>query len=151
MLMRRWEPFGDMRRMRCNMDHRFRDFYPRQGQTRFPEQWAIPLDVVEEDDKVFVHASVPGVDPEAIEVFVKSHVLTIKGQTRQEREGEEGDYVMRERHGGTFYRALRLPDTLDVDNAASGYRNGVLTVTFPKAEAKQVKRLPVAFAEVAEA
>ncbi len=150
MLLRRWEPFGDFRRMHQNMDQMFRDFYPLQGQARRPGKWAIPLDVVEEEDQVFVHASVPGVDPEAIEVLIEKDVLTIKGQSRQERDYKDGDYVMRERHTGAFHRAVRLPDTLDVENAASGYRNGVLTVTFPKAEAKKVKRLPVAAAEVTE-
>ena len=43
----------------------------------------------------------------------------------------------------TSSRALRLPGTLDTENAATSYENGVLTITLPKSEEKKVKRLSV--------
>jgi HSP20 family protein len=48
---------------------------------------------------------------------------------------------MRERRSGSFHRALRLPDTVDVDRAETGYDNGVVTISFPKLESKKAKRL----------
>ena len=50
---------------------------------------------------------------------------------------------MRERKIGKFRRSLRLPDTVDVDKAETTYENGVLTVSFPKVEAKKAKKLTV--------
>jgi HSP20 family protein len=50
---------------------------------------------------------------------------------------------MRERRSGSFYRALRLPDTLDSDKAQPHYENGVLSITFPKMESKRAKRLQI--------
>jgi HSP20 family protein len=50
---------------------------------------------------------------------------------------------MRERRSGSFYRALRLPDTVDSDKAQSHYENGVLSITFPKMESKKARRLQI--------
>jgi|ERR687896_315923 HSP20 family protein len=85
----------------------------------------------------------PGVDPEDFEVFLYENVLTIKGNTKTEREHKEGGYLLRERRSGSFYRALRLPDTVDTDQAQPHYEHGVLTITIPKAESKKAKQLKV--------
>ena len=50
---------------------------------------------------------------------------------------------MRERRAGAFYRALRLPDSLDTDKAHTSYEHGVLSITFPRLEAKKAKRLTI--------
>ena len=93
-------------------------------------------------------ASVPGIKPEDIEVTIESDILTIKGETDTAEiiEGEEPkdeSYRLRERRTGHFYRTLRLPDTLDTDNASTPYENGVLTITLPKSDEKKVKRFTV--------
>jgi HSP20 family protein len=85
--------------------------------------------VVQQGDNIIVKASVPGVNPEDIDVSIENDVLTIKGQTKEEREHQEGNYLMRERRAGSFYRALRLPDTLDSDQAQPHYEHGVLSIT----------------------
>ena len=50
---------------------------------------------------------------------------------------------MKERRAGAFHRSLRLPDTVNADLAAPHYEQGVLTVTLPKVEAKEAKKLTV--------
>jgi HSP20 family protein len=114
-----------------------------EGEAENGENWAIPLDVVQEGDNIVVKASVPGVNPEDIDISVENDVLTIKGQTKEERKQQEGNYLMRERRAGSFYRALRLPDTLDSDQAQPHYENGVLSITFPRMESKRAKRLHI--------
>ena len=105
--------------------------------------WAVPVDVLREDDSIVVRASLPGVKPEEIEVTVEDGLLTIQGQTGVEGEDGEGNYVVRERRVGKFHRAFRLSDAVDTSKAESHYEDGVLTVTFPKVEAKKAKRLEV--------
>jgi len=86
---------------------------------------------------------VPGVKPEDIEVTIEDGILSIKGETTEEHEVKEGEYLMRERRSGSFHRSVRLPDTVDADKAETGYANGVLTIKLPKVEAKKAKRLEV--------
>jgi len=106
-------------------------------------RWGIPLDIVEEDGNILVHASLPGFNPDDITVSVEDDVLTIKGQTEEKHERKEGGYLLRERRSGSFYRSLRLPETVDADKAEPHYENGVLTITMPKVESKKVKHLKV--------
>jgi HSP20 family protein len=144
MVLRRWEPFRELRQMQQNMDRLWRNFGQGEGEAGNVESWAIPLDVVQQGDNIVVRASVPGVNPEDIDVSIENDVLTIKGQTKEEREHQEGNYLMRERRSGSFYRALRLPDTLDSDQAQSHYEHGVLSITFPRMGSKRARRLQIA-------
>ena len=143
MVMRRWDPFIELRRMQENMDHLWRGFSQPSGGNGEMEGWAIPLDVVQDGDNIIVQASLPGVNPSDLSVTIENDVLTIRGQTTGESERQEGNYLMRERHTGSFHRSLRLPETLDVEKAQTSYDYGVLTVAFPKVEAKQARQLAI--------
>ncbi len=142
MVLRRWEPFRELRTMEDTINRLWRN-YGREAADPTVEGWSVPLDVVREGDEIMVHASLPGVDPENIDVSVEDSVLTIKATTHADVEREEGEYLMRERRTGSFHRALRLPDTVDTERIQPGYKNGVLTITIPKAESKKAKRLKV--------
>ena len=145
MVLRHWDPFHDMPRMHGGLD-RFRNGLPDWDGSRAPYTWAIPVDVVQEGEEIVVHASLPGVDPDDIEVSVEDSILTIKGSTKESRETtghQEYDYLVKERRTGSFRRTLRLPKTADADKARPNYDNGVLTVSFPRLESKKVKRLKV--------
>jgi HSP20 family protein len=143
MVLRRWEPLRELRQMQENMDRLRRSFGHGEGEEGDVENWAIPLDVVQQGDNIIVKASMPGVNPEDIDVSIENDVLTIKGQTQEEREHQEGNYLTRERRSGSFYRALRLPDTLDSDKAQPHYEHGGLSITFPRMESKRAKRLQI--------
>ena len=143
MVLRRWDPFQELRQMQENMDRMWRSFGTGGGETGNVENWAIPLDVVQQGDNFIVKASVPGVNPEDIDVSIENDVLTIRGQTKEAREHQEGNYLMRERRTGSFYRALRLPDTVDSEKAQPHYEHGVLSITFPRLESKQARRLHI--------
>jgi HSP20 family protein len=143
MVLRRWEPFQELRQMQGNMNRLWHSFSSGEGNGQDVESWAIPLDVVQQGDNIVVKATVPGVNPEDIDVSIENDVLSIKGHTKEEREHQEGNYLMRERRSGSFYRALRLPDTVDSDQAQPHYEHGVLSITFPRMESKKAKRLQI--------
>jgi HSP20 family protein len=107
------------------------------------EEWTVPLDVREQDGKVIVEASVPGIKAEDIEVSVEEGVLAIKGETKTETEEKKEGYLLKERREGSFYRSVRLPDSVDSTQAASTYKDGVLTVTMPKTPEKQPSKIKV--------
>ena len=60
-----------------------------------------------------------------------------------EIEGEEAAYLIQERPTGSFYRVLRLPNTVDSSKIQCNYDNGVLTIMMPKAEEKKKKQIRV--------
>jgi len=143
MALQRWDPFAEMRRFQDHFERRLAPGFPVTGHRAVKNSWYIPLDAVEEGDDLLVRASVPGVKPEDIEVTIEDGILSIKGETTEEHEVKEGEYLMRERRSGSFHRSVRLPDTVDADKAETGYANGVLTIKLPKVEAKKAKRLEV--------
>ena len=143
MVLQRWDPFVEMRSMEDAINRMWRGLGHRPAEANGGERWHIPLDVVEEGDDIVVHASLPGVEPDAIEVNVEDGVLTIDGKTSTESKTEKGGYLLRERRSGAYHRRLRLPDTVDEAQAESSYDKGVLTVKFAKQEAKKARRLEI--------
>jgi HSP20 family protein len=142
MVLQRWDPFNELRQMQNTMNRLWQGF-GRGAEPQEMETWAVPLDVLQEGDNFIVRASMPGVNPDDIQVSIEDNVLTIRGQSASEAEHKEGNYLMRERRTGSFHRALRLPDTVATDQAQPFYEHGVLTITIPKAEAKKAKQLKV--------
>jgi HSP20 family protein len=149
MVLSRWDPFRELRRMEGTVDRLWQGLGPYTGgPTSDVESWGIPLDIVREGDDIVVHASVPGIKPQEVSVTIEENVLTVTGHTEVDEEQTEGTYLMRERRTGSFRRSLRLPDYVDADKAESTYEAGVLTITLPRVEAKKAKQLTV---EVKEA
>ena len=87
--------------------------------------------------------STPGVKPEDIDVSVVGDTLTIKGETKSEEQFEEGSYIRKERHFGSFQRTFSLPASVASDKAKAEFENGVLTLTLPKTEAAKPKSIKV--------
>jgi len=90
-----------------------------------------------------VHASIPGVKPEDIDISVTGDVLTIKGETVEEKEEKEGNYHLRERRYGAFQRAVSLPTLVRADKASAEFENGVLKLTLPKVEEVKPKSIKI--------
>ena len=146
----RWDPVREIQSMRNLMDRFFEESFmdaPRLW-SRSLETFAPALDVMEDSDAYTVTASVPGVDPEAIDVTLTENVLTIKGETKSEStksegEGEQKNYHVRERRWGSFSRTVTLPVGVDADNVEATHENGVLTLRLPKVESAKPKRIAI--------
>ncbi len=147
MVLTRWNPLYEIRRARRLANRRWAGF-PTASTGYFDgaerQDWSIPLDIVRDGDNVTVQASLPGVQPDDIDVTIEGGVLTIKADTKVEEEREDGGYVVRERRAGSFHRSLRLSDQVDTDKVEPRYENGVLTITLPVSESKKAKHLKVA-------
>ncbi len=110
-------------------------------------EWAPAVDIKEEADKFVLHADIPGVKPEEINVSMEDGVLTIKGEKKTEATTEQEGYKRVERSYGSFYRRFSLPDTANPDAISARSKHGVLEITIPKREAVQPKKITVAIEE----
>ncbi|SDO91146.1 heat shock protein Hsp20 [Halomonas shengliensis] len=90
------------------------------------------VDVIERDAEVVVRAEVPGFEREDLEVSVTDRSVTVKGEHRQEKKEEEGEYFRSEITSGSFSRTVALPGDIDADKAEASFRNGILELTLPK-------------------
>jgi HSP20 family protein len=141
MVLQKWEPFRELRQMEDTRNRLWRGFGGYREQT---EDWNIAIDVIQKPEEIVVKASLPGVKPEDIDVTVEENVLALKARRTSENEENGNGYLIRERTAGSYYRALRLPDTIDTGKIESEYEHGVLTVTLPRAEEKKPRRIKVA-------
>ncbi len=144
MVLRRWDPFNELKRADDTFGRLWRTTHYRPlAPSGEVATYSLPLDVTRDDDEVVIRASVPGVDPKDIDVTVDEGVLTIAGSSAAEQDAESDGYVLRERRSGRFARSVRLPDYVDADKAESRYEHGVISVTLPKSEAAHSKRLEI--------
>jgi HSP20 family protein len=105
--------------------------------------WTPALDVYEDKDQFVVKAELPGMKKEDIDVSLHKGSLTISGERKSESEGTEGGVYRSERYFGRFQRTLDLPASVEMDKVAAEYRDGILSLTLPKAEEAKPKQISV--------
>jgi HSP20 family protein len=105
------------------------------------------LNVSEDADNIYVRAELPGVTPEEIEITTHDNNLIIKGERKIPAEGETVSYHRREREAGTFRRITSLPEQVDAGKVTAACKDGVLTVTLPKAAETKARRIEVKSAQ----
>jgi HSP20 family protein len=105
--------------------------------------WTPPLDVTESKDAVSVKAELPGVEAKDIAVSLDGNVLTIKGEKEQKKEEKDERRHRVERAWGSFVRSVRLPSPVDGSKVTAAFKNGVITITLPKAPEAKGTTIPV--------
>lgn len=100
------------------------------------------LSISEDDKKIYVEASIPGIDPKNIEITFHDGYLWIRGEEREEEKDKSRKYY-REATKSFSYR-VAVPGDVDerVDPQAT-YKHGVMTVVFLKSPKSQPKKIQV--------
>jgi HSP20 family protein len=105
--------------------------------------WTPSIDVNEDKDNYYVRAELPGMKKEEIDISLHEGCLSLSGERRSERKLEEAEVYRAERFFGRFQRTISLPRTVAGDKVKAGYKDGVLTITLPKAEESKPKQIDV--------
>ena len=140
----RWDPIREMMQLQNAVDRLFESELAstlplwRQSSTA----WMLPLDVIETEDEFIVKASLPGINPDELDISLTDNVLTIKGEIKVE-DDEDVRYHLRERRFGMFQRSISLPVPVNADKVEAVYENGVLTLHIPKAEEVKPKHISI--------
>ena len=113
-------------------------FFPFNAQNFAPA-----IDVYQEHDALIVETSLPGIDPENVDISVENDVLTISGETKEKKEVKREDYYRKEMRQGSFSRSVILPVAVKGHEATAEYEHGVLSITLPKAEEAKPKKIAV--------
>lgn len=123
-----YDPFADV-----GFDDLFRGFFRPVRATDRTAPAAIKVDVSENDKGYTVHAEIPGVSKDEIQVAVEGNQVTIAAEVKRNDEVREGERVLRtERYYGAAYRSFTLPAELDEAASEAKYENGVLELKLAK-------------------
>lgn len=125
-----WAGLGDMQ---SRIRHMFAEPFPLRMFAE-PVGWSPAVDVSESDGSLVVKAELPGMSKDDVEIDLSGNVLTLRGEKKQEEEREEGEMHVWERSYGSFRRSFTLPCAVAEGGIRAEFKDGVLTVTLPKAE-----------------
>ncbi len=136
----RWNPMREMAAMQGAFDRLFEE--NRRNGRGAVNTGSLALDVHETDQAYVIHAVVPGISADAVNISLHDDVLTISGEVPQFTL-ENSRALLLERNHGKFQRNIRLPQTVDVNAVEAQIENGVLTLTLPKSPEAQPRVIPV--------
>jgi HSP20 family protein len=132
----RWDPLRDLLGLHEQLGHLVGTDAPG---------WTPPVDLYETVDEYVLTAELPGLTRDQIDIHAEERRVVIRGargvDPRRAIPCEQ--YHRVERGHGRFSRAFSLPEIIDVDGIAADLKDGILTVTIPKARDRATRRIDV--------
>lgn len=115
-----------------------------QGFYGTPEASLVPRANISENDQAYELAfEMPGLDEKDIEVNMQDHALTITAERKEDKEAKDKRWHRVEHSYGQFMRTIALPNDASGEGIGAVYRQGVLTVTVPKAPESRPQKIQV--------
>lgn len=142
-----WSPFEQLASLRNELSRLMAapsSEMPRS--TEFFNGWVPALDIYEAKDTITVIVELPGMKREQIDISLHDGALTVAGELTPAAEFAESETYRAERPRGRFHRSVSLPKPVDADKVSAAYKDGILTVTLPKAEEAKPRQISVAAA-----
>lgn len=145
MTITRWNPANDFMNLQREVNRLFNGITPRTKRDEEYESavWSPVVDIMEDADKFSLSFDLPGVDKKDVKMKFSENTLTVSGERRSEEETKDATCHRVERVYGKFYRSFTFPSMVNADKISAAYRDGVLTVTVPKAEESKPKQISI--------
>lgn len=121
-------PFRGFRDMQSEMERMMGEAFGRFPQMGKRAEWTPAVDVTTGGGDMTIHAELPGMRSEDVDVTFSHGVLTISGERKEEEEHKEKGYLIRERRSGSFRRSMSLPEGIDESGIKARFEDGVLEV-----------------------
>jgi HSP20 family protein len=129
----RWDPFRDLLALQEQIGHIVGTDAPG---------WTPPVDLYETGGAFVLTAELPGLTREDIDIHAEETRIVIRGERAGHVPCEQ--YHRVERGHGRFSRAFMLPEPIDIEAVTADLKDGLLTITIPKAGGRGARRVDVA-------
>jgi HSP20 family protein len=150
MSIARWDPFNELNRLERNMNRLFRRpwrGWEGESDVLTTTEFAPPVDVYEDENKLAFKMEIPGVKQEDLDVRLDGNTLTVSGERNFEKEEKRENFRRLERQYGSFCRSFELPASADRDNINANFENGVLRIDVPKRAEARGKQIQIGAGE----
>ncbi len=143
MALVRFEPFRELDTMQRQMNRLFDDFFTtsRRGDGTFA--FAPAAELSETASAYHLKLEVPGMDINDLDIQATAEAVSVSGDRKSKSETEENDMTRTEFRYGKFGRVIPLPGRINNSHVQAEYKDGILTLTLPKAEEEKNKVVKV--------
>ncbi|MFP4102185.1 Hsp20/alpha crystallin family protein [Coleofasciculus sp.] len=138
MALVRWQPFGEIDSLQQEMNRLFESLAPMRGEGD-GINFAPPVEMEESENNIHLKLEVPGMEPKDLDVQVTKDAVMISGERKSEAKTEEGGMTRSEFRYGKFRRVIPLPGQVENTQVQADYKDGILNLNMPKAEAEKNK------------
>jgi len=144
----RGNPFKELERVIERMSRQFDDtssMWESEGPFGrwASEAEAMAIDLVDRDDEFVATVDLPGFERDDVDIQVTDHTLRIKAEHEEILDEEDEQFIRHERRHDSTKRSIRLPGEVDKDGVKAQMKNGVLTVTLPKLETEEARKIEI--------
>jgi len=144
----RSNPFEEVERLFERLSRQFeqasRTWESEESIGLWPSQFeSMAVDLVEHDEEFVMTVDLPGFERDDVDIRVTDHTLEIDADHEESTEEKEESYLRRERRHESLHRSVRLPAEIDPEGVEARMENGVLTITLPKLEAEEAKKIEI--------
>lgn len=143
---RQWFEHGPLSALHNEVDGLMESFFGAPLLRQMAGVRSPGIDVVETDANIEVTTDVPGMSADDVDIEIRNDYLTISGQTTEETRSDdenEKKYHRIERRSGSFSRTIRLPCEVNQNEVQAELKDGVLTVTMPKADVEKPRKISI--------
>jgi HSP20 family protein len=148
----RFDPFRELDRLQNEVNRLFEGYNGSPSETRSGSSamtpfagrmWSPSVDVAENENEIVLHAELPGLKQEDIDIELTGDTLTLRGERKFENEDRRDNFVRVERSYGRFQRSFTLGVPVQGDKVTASYRDGILEVHLPKSEETKPRKVQV--------
>jgi HSP20 family protein len=139
----RWEPTREIEQLQRQINQMFERLVPSDNGEAGALVFMPSAEMEETNDTVLLKLEIPGLEAKDLDISVTEDAVSISGERKSETKTEEKGMFHSELRYGKFQRQIPLPAHIQTDKAQAEYKNGMLTLTLPKAEGEQKKFVKV--------
>ncbi|MGK7892916.1 MAG: Hsp20/alpha crystallin family protein [Xenococcus sp. (in: cyanobacteria)] len=147
----RYNPWQEMSHLQRQLNRLFDDALMPETSSDFGNLSKIPAaELTENDDALNLKLEIPGIEAKDLDIQVSVDRVSISGERKSETKSEEDGRTRSEFRYGKFSRVIPLPSKIQNTNVTAEYKDGILTLTLPKAEEEKNKVVKVSLGEATE-
>jgi len=145
MALEKWSPYRDLHLLQNRFNRLFDNFFDREIDTGsdLATQWYPPTSIYETKERYIVKMDIPGIRKSDLHIEFRDGTLVISGERKLEKEFSEDQVYRSETVYGNFSRSFLIPKHIEPNRIDAGLKDGVLTLTIPKAEESKPKSIPI--------
>ncbi len=140
----RYKPWSEMNSLQRQLNRIFDDVSTPASLAEFSNFSKLPpAELTETEDNLVLKLEVPGMQPAELNIEATAKSIFVSGERKSQTQSEESGKTRSEFYYGSFQRVIPLPAKIKNTEVKAEYKNGILHLTLPKAEAEKNKVIKV--------